>query len=65
MRDVYQVLREKELAIESLRNEIAALRSVIPLLAEEGDPPLEGSTPSSSASGEWRDVFSAQANKRR
>ena len=65
MKDIYQVLREKELAIERLRNEIAALRSVIPLLAEEGDPPLDASTSSSLASSEWRDVFSAQANKRR
>lgn len=35
MRDLYQVLRQKELDLERTRKEIEALRSVIPLLAEE------------------------------
>ena len=65
MKDIYQVLRDKELAIERLQAEIAALRSVIPLLLEEGDPAWDESARSSSAGGEWRDVFSTQANKRR
>jgi hypothetical protein len=65
VKDIYQVLREKELVIERLRKEIAALRSVVPLLAEEGDPALESPEPPPAAAGEWRDVFSAQANKRR
>ncbi len=33
MRDIYQVLREKEDAIEQIRRELQALRSVTPLLA--------------------------------
>jgi hypothetical protein len=45
MRDVYQVLHEKELEIIRVRQEIEALRSIIPLLTDEGDvtqpaPPL-------------------------
>jgi hypothetical protein len=35
MRDLYQILRQKELDLERTRKEIEALRSVIPLLAEE------------------------------
>lgn len=38
MRDLYQVLRQKELDLERTRQEIEALRSVIPLLSEK----LEG-----------------------
>lgn len=34
MRDLYQVLRQKELDLERTRQEIEALRSVIPLLSE-------------------------------
>jgi len=37
MRDFYQVLREKELEIIRVREEIEALRSILPLLEEEGD----------------------------
>ncbi len=37
MRDFYQVLREKELEVSRVREEIEALRSIIPLLEEEGD----------------------------
>lgn len=35
MRDVYQLLHEKELEIARVRQEIEALRSIIPLLADE------------------------------
>ena len=37
MRDVYEVLREKGIAIERVRREIEALRSVCHLLGDEGD----------------------------
>jgi hypothetical protein len=37
MKDVYQVLREKELDVMRLRQEVEALRFAIPLLAEGGD----------------------------
>jgi hypothetical protein len=37
MKDVYEVLRQKELEVQRIRNEIAALHSVIPLLVDEGD----------------------------
>ena len=35
MRDVYQVLRDKELEIIQVRQEIEALRAAIPLLADD------------------------------
>lgn len=37
MRDVYEVLREKETAIERVRREIEALRVVLHMLNDEGD----------------------------
>jgi hypothetical protein len=37
MRNVHEVLREKNSALERLRHEVAALRLVAPLLTEEGD----------------------------
>jgi hypothetical protein len=37
MRDIYQVLREKELEIVRVRQEIDALRAIIPLLADDED----------------------------
>lgn len=42
MRDVYEVLREKEIAIERVRREIEALRSVCYLLCDEGDSTSHG-----------------------
>jgi len=41
IRDLYQVLRQKELDLERTRKEVEALRSVIPLLSDESDR-LEG-----------------------
>lgn len=35
MRDLYQVLREKELQINRVRQEIEALRATIPLLEDD------------------------------
>jgi hypothetical protein len=37
VRNVYELLKEKKIAIERLRREIAALRLVVPLLHDEGD----------------------------
>jgi hypothetical protein len=37
MKDLSQVLRQKELDVERVREEIEALHFVIPLLAEEAD----------------------------
>lgn len=51
MRDLYQVLRQKELDLERTRKEIEALRSVIPMLSEEFEraekqrPSLASTTP--------------------
>ena len=37
MKDIYQVLRQKESDIVRLRKEIEALRTIIPLLEDEGN----------------------------
>ena len=37
MRDVYQVLHEKELEVARVRQEIEALRIILPLLSDEDD----------------------------
>jgi hypothetical protein len=37
MKDLYQVLSQKEMDIERVRKEIKALHFVIPLLAEDAD----------------------------
>jgi hypothetical protein len=44
MRDVYQVIQEKELEILRVRQEIDALRSILPLLTDEEDDetPVDG-----------------------
>ncbi len=41
MRDLYQLLLEKEQEITRVRQEIAALRSIIPLLVDDDDNPAE------------------------
>jgi hypothetical protein len=53
MRDLYQVLRQKELDLERTRKEIEALRSVIPLLSEELER-AEKARPSLSAAPQVR-----------
>jgi hypothetical protein len=48
MKDIYQVLREKEQAVARLRREIEALRFCAPMLAESGEavqPPSPSPTP--------------------
>ena len=37
MKDIYEVLRAKELEMENLRIEIEALRITAPLLSDDGD----------------------------
>jgi hypothetical protein len=49
MKDVYEILRQKEIAIERVRKEIAALQFVVPLLADDGETRRTGESPSS-----WR-----------
>ena len=51
MRDVYETLRQKEAAIERVRKEIAALKFVVPLLADDGDIRRIGESTSSIARG--------------
>ena len=49
MKDLYEILRQKEMAIERVREEIAALQFVLPLLADDGETRRSGESPSS-----WR-----------
>ena len=37
MRDVYEVLRQKELEVSRLQKEVAALRVAAPLLSDDGE----------------------------
>lgn len=45
MRDVHQLLREKELEVARVRQEIEALRSIIPLLADEDEDEVTSAAP--------------------
>jgi hypothetical protein len=49
MKDFYEILRQKEIAIDRVRQEIAALKFVVPLLVEDGDTRRTGEPTSS-----WR-----------
>jgi len=61
MKDVYQVLSQKEGDIERVRKEIEALHFVIPLLAEEADWVEHGLASPRSAS-QFRGTGTASAN---
>ena len=37
MKNIYRVLRDKELELQRIRTEVAALQSVIPLLTDSGE----------------------------
>ena len=63
MRDVYEVLRQKELEVSRLKQEVEALRVAAPLLSEDGEaeddhqPTLQravNETPQPDHSG-WQD----------
>ena len=63
MRDVYEVLRQKELEQSRLENEVEALRVVAPILSEDGEaendnqptlPRAVNDTPQPDHSG-WQD----------
>lgn len=71
VRNVYELLKEKKIAIERLRREIAALRLVVPLLHDEGDftpgnfesgvgPEKTNVFPVSDESGGWLDPIRAR-----
>jgi hypothetical protein len=61
MRDVYQVLKEKERAIERVRREIEALRLVSHLLADEED--LESNVSASGTGTDGRAGIVSQERK--
>jgi hypothetical protein len=45
MKNVYEVLRQKELELTRLEKEVEALRLVAPLLADEGKEAIDSSKP--------------------
>jgi hypothetical protein len=51
MKDVYQVLRQKEMDLARVRREIEELRSIIPSLADHSAEPMEATGESSLTSG--------------
>jgi hypothetical protein len=50
MKNVYEVLRQKELELTRLEKEVEALRVAAPLLSEEKEPIAEAPKPSLTAS---------------
>jgi hypothetical protein len=61
LKDPYELLREKEIVIVRLRQEIEALRCVIPLLADDqhqaDDETSEWQAPNAPATGTARKKF--------
>ena len=54
MKDIYQVLRQKESDIVCVRKEIEALRTIIPLLEDEGNNHADAvSLPASDDRNKW------------
>ena len=45
MKDLYEILRQKEAAMERIRKEIAALQLVAPLLADDRESPSSAGRP--------------------
>ena len=54
MKNVYEVLRQKELEVSKLGKEVEALRVVAPLLTEEGEPEADSTQQIRLASGTER-----------
>lgn len=51
MKDPYQVLRQKEKAISEIKQQVEALRAVIPLLADSADEARQVAERGASAPG--------------
>ena len=56
MKNVYEVLRQKELELTRLEKEVEALRVAAPLLSEEKEPLAEAPKPSLTASAQPQPV---------
>jgi hypothetical protein len=54
MRNVYELLRQKEIELARLEKEVEALRVAAPLLSEEKEPGADASKPTLAASGTGR-----------
>jgi hypothetical protein len=61
MKNVYQVLKQKECEAELVRQQIAALRQAIPLLADTllgaPDPSRKPPRPTPEEVGQWKDAL--------
>jgi hypothetical protein len=51
MKNVYEVLRQKELELTRLEKEVEALRVAAPLLSEEKEPLMEATKPTLAPAG--------------
>ncbi len=51
MKNIYDVLRQKESEVQQLQKEIEALRVVARLLADDGDGEVSSSRPASAGAG--------------
>jgi hypothetical protein len=56
MKNVYEVLRQKELELTRLEKEVEALRVAAPLLSEEKEPLVEASKPTLTATAPQQPV---------
>lgn len=56
MKNVYEVLRQKELELTRLEKEVEALRVAAPLLSDEKEMQAEATKPSLTASGPQQPV---------
>ena len=52
MKNVYEVLRQKELELARLEKEVEALRVAAPLLSEEKEPTVETQKPTLTAAAQ-------------
>ena len=53
MKDPYAVLLQKENEIQRVRSEIEALRSILPLLADEPATAVDAASPASHSTNRW------------
>jgi hypothetical protein len=62
MKDVLQVLMEKEEELLKLKKQVEALRTVLPILSEEEDTDETSSAAPKRTNGSWADPFVVREN---
>jgi hypothetical protein len=63
MKDPYQVLHQKEQAVSVIRQQVEALRAVIPLLADNGDEGRQAPERAAAGAGEARPWSTAKKGR--